>query len=195
MSSVKLGIDIMTPHMGDWYAKGNQIQNIQGESEKIPADWHDPVPIKYLVAEKAQFLFSIAPRKKSDAIEVKEAMNVLDSSLKWIGAGAKTAIGYGFFSDDEEATKKIRNKQEEAVLKNLPPHERIPKEIEKMDVAMLPDLLGKNKNKTLKSWGADQDFYLKAIKDVFGDLIKKWEHSEKANERKVYRLIYPEKIH
>ncbi|MCK5720754.1 MAG: type III-B CRISPR module RAMP protein Cmr6, partial [Thiomargarita sp.] len=43
IAPVELIPDIMTPHYGQWYAEGNKITSLS-ESEKIPADWHDPVP-------------------------------------------------------------------------------------------------------------------------------------------------------
>jgi CRISPR-associated protein Cmr6 len=101
---VQMNVDIMTPHMGKWYEQGGDIENINNEPEKIPADWHDPTPIPFLVVKKARFLFTIAPRnkqcaKKESAVAVEEVMKALGDSLNYMGAGAKTAVGYGQMTD------------------------------------------------------------------------------------------------
>lgn len=117
VSRVTLGIDVMTPHMGDWYVQGNTIEQLN-ESSKIPADWHDPVPVQYLVVKEAKFLFTIAPRRKSPKIETEAelelAMSALDNALCWLGAGAKTAVGYGLMEKDEAETERLHKVIKEA---------------------------------------------------------------------------------
>ncbi len=111
-----LGVDIMTPHMGDWYAEGGKIQNVRTDADKLPADWHDPVPIPFLSVHTAQFLFTIAPRPGSNVNEDK-VFQCLDNALKYLGAGAKTQTGYGYMTIDNHAQKiffnKIAEKQEQ----------------------------------------------------------------------------------
>lgn len=113
VSGVRLGIDVMTPHMGDWYAQGNTIKDVQKESDKIPADWHDPVPVKYLVVKEAKFLFSVAPRCGKYAVEVDGVMKYLDDALQCFGAGAKTAVGYGQLAQDDEETNRLHTQLRE----------------------------------------------------------------------------------
>jgi CRISPR-associated protein Cmr6 len=94
---VQLGVDIMTPHMGDWYAKGNQANEV-GQPDNVPADWHDPVPISFLVAKDITLLFSFAFRPNApdkDKIKLEDVAYVLEQALQYAGAGAKTATGYG----------------------------------------------------------------------------------------------------
>lgn len=94
---VQLGVDIMTPHMGDWYAKGNQANEV-GKPDNVPADWHDPVPISFLVAKDITLLFSFAFRPNApdkDKIKLEDVAYVLEQALQYAGAGAKTATGYG----------------------------------------------------------------------------------------------------
>jgi len=112
-SRVTLGIDVMTPHMGDWYVQGNAIKGLD-ESSKIPADWHDPVPVQYLVVEEADFLFTIAPRRKKSTTEaeIELAMSALENALSWLGAGAKTAVGYGFMKKNDSKTENLIKKAE-----------------------------------------------------------------------------------
>ena len=103
---VHLGCDIMTPHMGKWYEKGGDI-SIADYATTAPADWHSPVPVPFLVVRSGTtFRFMIAPRLigevASDAQtrgDVLEAMKELKNALEWIGAGAKTATGYGRLID------------------------------------------------------------------------------------------------
>lgn len=92
---VQMNVDIMTPHMGKWYEQGGNIKNINQDSEKLPADWHDPTPIPFLVVKEAQFLFTIAPRTKKCSVVIEKAMKALEDSLNYMGAGAKTAVGCG----------------------------------------------------------------------------------------------------
>lgn len=186
VSNVQLGIDIMTPHMSDWYAQGNQIENIQDETEKIPADWHDPVPIKYLVVKEAQFLFSIAPRKKEYVEKAQKMMDLFDSALAWVGAGAKTAVGYGCFYKNQEKLDEL----------NSPPEERIKikiiQEIEALRTEQISQMLGNNWKKTKKNWGGNKGIYLECIKEKYGDFIKKWETSNDQKERNTFRIIFHE---
>lgn len=87
---VHLGCEIMTPHMGKWYEKGDE--------NNPPADWYSPVPVPFLVVQpKTKFHFMIAPRLTGG--DVTKAMEELKNALEWIGAGAKTASGYGRMLD------------------------------------------------------------------------------------------------
>jgi len=100
--SVKLVTDIMTPHQGKWYSEGGKIDNVPKQPEKIPADWHDPVPIPFLVVDKETgYLFSVAPRNAlaEERVNIIEVIECLTQALEWLGAGAKTATGYGGFNN------------------------------------------------------------------------------------------------
>lgn len=99
----KVALDIMTPHMGKWYEQGSE----KITSESTPADWHSPVPVSFLVTEKAKFLFGIAPRIESAKSYVKEAMEHLKQALAYLGAGSKTAAGYGHMSFNEQESRTL----------------------------------------------------------------------------------------
>lgn len=94
-----VSVDIMTPHMSKWYEQGGE--RITPDSQ--PGDWHNPVPIPFLVASNARFVFAIAPRtpQAKAAGLAREAMEHLKHALAWLGAGAKTAAGYGHMSFDK----------------------------------------------------------------------------------------------
>lgn len=98
---VELACDVMTPHMGQWYAQGDTIRE-QDYATAAPADWHSPVPVPFLVVSNATFRFMIAPRLTGDAdqdqlarSDAAAAMAQLSEALQFAGAGAKTAAGYG----------------------------------------------------------------------------------------------------
>lgn len=121
---VQLKADIMTPHYGDWYAKGDAAPEANGSN--VPADWHNPVPVPFLVVDKGQsFQFAVGKRIDSN-INIEEVSKALTDALQWLGAGAKTAAGYGRFSEDEKAgimrakemqAKQAQQKEAEARLK------------------------------------------------------------------------------
>ncbi len=113
-----LTVDIMTPHMGDWYAKGGDISNVTKDSDKIPADWHDPVPIPFLAVKEATFLFSIAKRPNSD-IDINDVFACLDKALTYCGAGAKTQTGYGFMTSEEEIKRRQDEKKQQQEEQNF----------------------------------------------------------------------------
>lgn len=112
--------DVMTPHMGKWYAEGGALRDPSREPQRVPADWHSPVPVPFLVVERATFLFAIAPRpgvdwgERDPAAEVAAALGALEQALATLGAGAKTAIGYGRFQPGRSILHALRQEEAEA---------------------------------------------------------------------------------
>ncbi|NMC09908.1 MAG: type III-B CRISPR module RAMP protein Cmr6 [Methanothrix sp.] len=83
---VKLKKEIMTPHYGPYYS-----------GSEPPADWHSPIPIPFLAVDAEQdFLFGLVPRIGGTE-DCKKVEAWLLETLQCIGAGAKTAVGYGRF--------------------------------------------------------------------------------------------------
>lgn len=112
-SVVSLACDVMTPHMGKWYEKGGEIRSAHDYTDAAPADWHSPNPVPFLVVKKATFRFLIAPRLCGDAAhdqqtqqDVQAAMDELAQALEWLGAGAKTAAGYGRMTRQKTSEEK-----------------------------------------------------------------------------------------
>lgn len=106
--------DTMTPHMGKWYEQGADSPGID---PTLPADWHAPVPIPFLVAKDLLLQFSIAPRTdiaNGDAL-VDFALKALKDALVHIGAGAKTAAGYGHMQELDEDNRKTITKLYERI--------------------------------------------------------------------------------
>lgn len=106
-----LKTEVMTPHMGKYYAQGEKNP---GQADTIPADWHSPTPIPFLVVDTASFLVSFAPRmtlpaeqKQAIAAELSNLVTALKNALAHIGAGAKTATGFGRLSENEKASNDL----------------------------------------------------------------------------------------
>jgi CRISPR-associated protein Cmr6 len=112
----RLLCDIMTPHMGDWYAKGDKGD--ADNTKALPADWHEPVPVTFLAVKDAQLIFSIAPRKAEQSGQLDAIFSALSQALEWLGAGAKTAAGYGYMTIDSDfAEEQVKAEQEQAEQK------------------------------------------------------------------------------
>ncbi len=98
---VQLKADIMTPHYAPYYS-GDPVKN-------PPADWYSPVPIPFLVvAPGCTFQFGILPKhgeNDQDKKDCEQAAVWLRDSLEWIGAGAKTSVGFGRFSQNKETSE------------------------------------------------------------------------------------------
>ena len=81
-----------------------------------------------MVAEEAKLLFGMAPRRSEFAVELPQIFTALKQALDWLGAGAKTAVGYGRMVEDaarltslsEEAAKATAR----AELARLPPEQQ-----------------------------------------------------------------------
>lgn len=83
-----LEIDIMNPHFGPYY-----------QGKDAPADWHNPVPVAFLSVPAGKlFHFAVGWRRGAKQSELcGTAAEWLKQGLKDLGAGAKTAAGYGYF--------------------------------------------------------------------------------------------------
>lgn len=91
MAPVSLEADVMTPHYAGW------------SRQKPPGDWCSPTPIPFLTtAPGTQFVFGIVPTSATQDGDLDIVSGWLDNALKWAGAGAKTAVGYGRMKRDEE---------------------------------------------------------------------------------------------
>jgi CRISPR-associated protein Cmr6 len=102
---VTLKADVMTPHYAPYYD--------DDDGNTPPGDWHSPKPIPFLtVAEDAQFLFSVIPRTSSeqDKKDCDDVLAWLSDALETVGAGAKTAIGYGRFKMQGPYQSKVEEK-------------------------------------------------------------------------------------
>ncbi|MDP4559168.1 type III-B CRISPR module RAMP protein Cmr6 [Halomonas meridiana] len=139
---VTLMIDTMTPHMGDWYKKGD---NKPGGAANTPADWHAPNPVVFLAAADVVMSFAVAPRlrpgmnkaQREESLALAQlASQALSDALEHQGAGAKTAAGYGTFVALDETNERkavqrrkeyeenLQAREEEAALAGMSPEQR-----------------------------------------------------------------------
>jgi CRISPR-associated protein Cmr6 len=86
--------DVMNVHYQDYYSSK---QDFQGRPIP-PADYLNPNPIPFLtVGKNTPFLFAIGWRGEDDEKARRQAQQWLMVGLRELGAGAKTAAGYGYF--------------------------------------------------------------------------------------------------
>lgn len=105
----KLALDVMNPHYPEYY------QNPQ--HPKAPTNWQKLIPIPFLtVGRQCLFQFAIGGRgkKRNDAKDA--AFKWLIAALEKMGTGAKTAAGYGYFSEaNSEQVEQARKKLSQAI--------------------------------------------------------------------------------
>jgi CRISPR/Cas system CMR subunit Cmr6 (Cas7 group RAMP superfamily) len=91
----ELVLDVLTPHVKDYYDEGNS----KGTPATPPAEYHNPVPIRFLAVEHTTFrAYLIGP-----ADDVAHCIGLVKAGLDEFGLGGKTAAGYGYCSVLEEA--------------------------------------------------------------------------------------------
>ena len=191
---VNLGCDIMTPHMRDWYSQGSQISDVARDAAAIPADWHDPVPVPFLVVKKAKFLFSVGARNEDAKEDIKQVMEVLSYALEHLGAGAKTAVGYGRMEADDKANSNIEKAHKQAALAELPEDERYRQMFSDMEEKALAQMFNKDFKKTMEAAGDSWGAMLDALFDVKGNEIEAWESAQKNSApAKAFKKLKKEK--
>lgn len=86
--------DIMNPHYGDYYSGKTDNSN----NPIPPADYLSPNPIFFLTVKGATFDFYLGKKQKETAVDLDKAKKWLEDALQEQGIGAKSAVGYGYFS-------------------------------------------------------------------------------------------------
>ena len=93
---LKISLDIMNVHYKNYYS--NEVGSKDFEP---PADWSSPSIINFLTVQKANFQFLLAAQSE-EALKVqinnKSIVEWLSEALSEHGIGAKTAVGYGYFT-------------------------------------------------------------------------------------------------
>lgn len=112
----ELKAEVMTPHMGKWYEKGGKNPL---HKEVQPGDWHSPVPVGYLTARNLSLQFAVLPRagNAQAAQELEQVWQALDYALQWLGAGGKTAQGFGVMKLDPTIEQERQQVQQKALAK------------------------------------------------------------------------------
>ena len=185
---VRLVTDIMTPHMGKWYEKGDQITDIETQPDRIPADWHDPVPIPFLAVKDASYLFSVAPRNASlcNLDDIERIFTYLQLALEWLGAGAKTATGYGQMLPDPNNA---------LTMEILPVEQQVINTIDAWPESSIAKKLGKDFNRTKKEicgmFGEDGwSITVKHLWETKSELIRNWKAKEKNTiQKKAFKKL------
>jgi CRISPR-associated protein Cmr6 len=88
---VTLEVDIVNNHHKEYYGSSGQTP---------PGDWESPNPVYFLtVPANTMFQFGVAARSAGPhaANDLAQAKEWLAKGLRELGAGAKTAAGYGYF--------------------------------------------------------------------------------------------------
>jgi len=95
----ELGIDLINPHFKEYYQSNEQER--QRNATFLIGEWHNPVPIPFLVVEAASFkVFYKAPEEFKQRVS-----KLLRGALNMLGIGGKKGKGYGrlkFKNEGEE---------------------------------------------------------------------------------------------
>ena len=90
----ELHVDIMNPHYADYY--GDDTNRIP------PADYFNPVPIKFLtIAKDTVFVFRALVERKAAGL-LDKVKTAFTRALTVEGVGAKTTVGYGIFHIEQK---------------------------------------------------------------------------------------------
>lgn len=183
-----LELDILNPHYQPYY---------DSNGDKPPADYYNPVPVFFLtVAPDQPFRFCLAPRpgagtEDSDA-DVQEGIQLLQQALETLGAGGKTAVGYGTFKKDPEERKKAEQRHLRIKEQNMPKEERWRLELSRKKPQDLVNSLSRNWSKTKTNYGDDLEKFIEMIREIHGEaILRQWKNAESKNKIKAFKKIYP----
>ncbi len=177
----EMAVEIMTPHHGEYYQQGKHG----------PHNSESPNPISFLaVPAKSTFTFFVecnAALLRDDTLR-QAWRNLLEAAFehaaKWLGFGAKTAVGYGRMRIDERAIEEAREKmkqQEHAdELASLSPNLRRIVEFKAAFDARAKQLLGGKDNpntvfhEKARALARDAAGWSKEEKLAAADAIEEW---------------------
>lgn len=91
----QLAVDIINCHHPVFYG---ELFNEKGRSDACATETEDPVPVFFLAVKDARFRFRLVSRSSNQA-HVTKAWQWLNEGLTLLGAGAKTAVGYGVMEE------------------------------------------------------------------------------------------------
>lgn len=103
----RLVTDILNNHHPEYYSGISK----SGQKFPPPGDWEDPIPVYFLSVEPGTpFRFAVAKRRDDVPNEVLTlAREWLIGGLTQLGAGAKTASGYGDFTVEEPKVAPVKS--------------------------------------------------------------------------------------
>ncbi len=83
--------DVVTPHVQPYYR----------DSSQPPAEYHNPIPVEYLVVAGGAFAVDLL----GPAGDVDQAAAWCRDAIDDLGVGAKTSSGYGYLTEDRRWTR------------------------------------------------------------------------------------------
>jgi CRISPR-associated protein Cmr6 len=104
INKINLSLDIMNVHYKEYYDSvkhKNDDGTYPKGKVKPPADWDSPSIINFLTVKETKFQFLLGARESEylePKIKCKAISTWLKEALEEHGIGAKTAVGYGYFS-------------------------------------------------------------------------------------------------
>ena len=183
---VQFATDIMNPHYPDYYS-----------GSKPPTDDQNPVPINFLTVEKTTFRFAFLAKTQEPLDELK---NRFEDALKLKGVGAKTSVGYGYFTDFKDKTDTITDelkREQEAAerqreaerLASLSPIEQLAEELNRLtDKPVDEQRAVEIYNNELPSLeGEDKQLIAQALKNYW-QRINKWDGGSDKQRQKVMKV-------
>jgi CRISPR-associated protein Cmr6 len=94
----RLVVDVLTPHVKPYYDQANSTPQ---QITEQPAEYHNPVPVRFLAVGDTPFRTHIIGRPDHAARFVE----LLTAAADDLGLGGKTAAGYGYCSVTEEPAR------------------------------------------------------------------------------------------
>ncbi|MDR1646987.1 MAG: type III-B CRISPR module RAMP protein Cmr6 [Zoogloeaceae bacterium] len=168
--------EIVTTHHMEYYA---------GKTDEA-TDFDSPVPNAQIAAQ-GSFCFAI----EGPYAWTKLGIDLLEKALRETGIGAKRAAGYGVMKKDEEATRRLQDRQRQQAEEKMTPLERARSRIGILTGKMLAQTFGRDLNKTRAEYAplADDELRLIAL-ECHGAIIEKWVDADKnENKGKAYRFL------
>ena len=152
-----LAVEVMTPHYSRYYQKG-----------ECPGDWHSPVPIQFLAVDEGnQWQTGLLPAPGQRPLTQDELATLkqhLTDALEWLGAGAKTAGGYGCFQRDAEAEESLQQEAEQRRREHAQQRAR-EQELRKM----APELAELYRRAEAEEWNRDNSRFLTGVEKYLED--------------------------
>lgn len=173
----RLNVEIMTPHQKHYFQDG-----------ETPHDSGLPIPISFLtVPPESTFTFfvqcdltilkNIAPELENQWQDLLKA--AFKHAFKWLGFGAKTAVGYGVMEHDEEASKPAAIREAEAWLSASVEQVKKENNIPNMDEVYASKPLA-------EKWASLDDPEMKST--LLSILKEKWKKSNRMPSKKAHQI-------
>lgn len=104
-----LGVDLINNHRPTWTAlinsglTGVDLEGVDRQQRASAAGLEDPVPVYFLVVEprvRLRFWMTVRSGSSDASHDLEQAWDWLEVGLRYLGIGAKTAVGYGRFGSE-----------------------------------------------------------------------------------------------